>query len=896
MHGTAFARIRPSFPDYRFTAPSAKYARSSLSHSTMKKGWISMPLRRRSSVLRALAASSALAAIAISPPARAKNFSPIPVATSVQESIARYPARRKVVLESGSSTVSVAYAEDRDQVSNLVTRGASRILLGLDVSDTSAAILHPKTRVFAPLGSSNPGGDIPGCRRDGDYDFAVIDYLRLAYTAERHPGALSEAATAKLVDTLLMPDGGERYRGFRLTGAFYCSAIRLEDTENHILMIEVSRFLVNQLRAKRNPGNPKYDNASNGNTEWMLRHLAGFLTHHFEEYNSKPYQKVTVRALEVLYAYSEDERVTLAAQMVLEHLAGFMSFQSRGLRRHVPFRRQPSFELDESKQGHLAWVGDSESARFALVAGNYTWLEPFNYVVPDTSALWNTAATEYRLDPFFLDLLIEQDHGSRWAMAHHDNLEAYASSPSFLLSAGGIFDHHLPALLDDMPSWLSSMLTKTDAQHGWARPTTLAPVRERSASFRDWIRFEGHADRRKRQNTCVAPGFACGTDVRVPEAIESQCSVTVGNWRFFDFTNPQCPFNYGFYTALYTRQCTTSDCKSRAGNHTYGFLEAREPDGLSFDAFRQKVLANTAALSVPSEGIIRYTTTTGRVIEFEINPKPGQASIARVDDELFARDFSRYPLWRGETVFATTRGRETFDSPHIGERVILDMSDPSAPHRFHVDLPELHRQPAVGGLGGRYFDDSGDVMPNVPIAWIELRTGNRVDRLRYGYTSGLEVDHGGKGGSAKRLDFQPGEYIDEVRVSLTDKGDRLSSFHLKTNRGRTLGGGTVKREVRFTAEPGWQIVAFHGQSGDEIDRLGVVTTPLVPKPHPVTTYSLETDAELNLDPALVAADPGCSIGRPSSSRESPVWLLGLAGTVGVLVGRRNKAKSAPRRS
>ncbi|HVJ89162.1 MAG TPA: hypothetical protein VM580_05115, partial [Labilithrix sp.] len=193
-----------------------------------------MPLRRRSSVLRALAASSALAAIAISPPARAKNFSPIPVATSVQESIARYPARRKVVLESGSSTVSVAYAEDRDQVSNLVTRGASRILLGLDVSDTSAAILHPKTRVFAPLGSSNPGGDIPGCRRDGDYDFAVIDYLRLAYTAERHPGALSEAATAKLVDTLLMPDGGERYRGFRLTGAFYCSAIRLEDTENHI--------------------------------------------------------------------------------------------------------------------------------------------------------------------------------------------------------------------------------------------------------------------------------------------------------------------------------------------------------------------------------------------------------------------------------------------------------------------------------------------------------------------------------------------------------------------------------------------------------------------------------------------------------------------------------------
>lgn len=793
----------------------------------------------------------------------------------------------------------MAYAEDRGGASGLTSRGAARILLGLDATDTSEAILHPKTRVFAPLGSSNPG-DVPGCRRDGDYDFAVIDYLRLAYTAERHPGALSEAATTKLIDTLLQPDGNEHHRTFRLTGSFYCKSIKLEDTENHILMIEVARFLVNQLRAKRDAsgtGDRKYDNTVNGNTEWMLRHLAGFLSHHFEEYNSKPYQAFTVKALEVLYAYSEDARVTLAAQMVLEHLAGFMAMQSRGLRRHVPFRRQPQFELDESIQGHLAYVGDSESERFALVAGNYEYLEPLGFVFPqgpgNGHALNTAAITEYRVDPFFLDLLIERDHGSSFAMAHHDNLEVYASSPSFLLSAGGVFDFHLPAFLDDLPPWLASVVTKTDSQHGWARPTTLAPVREKSASFRDWIRFEGHADRRQRQNTCVAPGFACGTDVRVPDRVEAQCATTEGKWRFFDFTNPQCPFHYGFYTALYTDTCTTSSCESRAGNRTYGFLEAREAAEISFDAFRHAVLAQTSGRSFPSEGIVRYTTSAGRVIDFEINPEPGSASIARIDDELFARDFSTYPLWRGDTVLATTLGRETFDNRHLRERLILDMSQPSRPQRFHVSLPELHRQAAVGGLGGRYFDDSGDVMPGVPLAWVEIRTGERVDRLRYGYQSGLEVDHGGSGGSPKRLDFYPGEYIDEVRASLTDRGDRLSSLHIRTNLGRTLGGGTVKNEVRFAAPPGSAIVAFHGQSGAAIDRLGVVTSPLDATILSSTARSLEHAAFDSPDcvDQATAVTLGCSTARPRPSRSPFLALLfPVAAVLSRLRARRRKER------
>ncbi|GAB7109714.1 hypothetical protein JCM4814A_80290 [Streptomyces phaeofaciens JCM 4814] len=50
-------------------------------------------------------------------------------------------------------------------------------------------------------------------------------------------------------------------------------------------------------------------------------------------------------------------------------------------------------------------------------------------------------------------------------------------------------------------------------------------------------------------------------------------------------------------------------------------------------------------------------------------------------------------------------------------------------------------------------------------------------------------------------------------------------FEFTTNLGRTLVGGSATSGcVTRSAPSGWQIAGFHGRSGNEIDKLGVIYT------------------------------------------------------------------------
>lgn len=88
------------------------------------------------------------------------------------------------------------------------------------------------------------------CSREGDYDFALIDWLRLVYVARAHPGALPDDVYRKIVNQLLTVTGGDDYKRFSIRCRGVPVDIRLEDTENHILMVAVARLLTNELRAE----------------------------------------------------------------------------------------------------------------------------------------------------------------------------------------------------------------------------------------------------------------------------------------------------------------------------------------------------------------------------------------------------------------------------------------------------------------------------------------------------------------------------------------------------------------------------------------------------------------------------------------------------------------------
>jgi hypothetical protein len=110
-----------------------------------------------------------------------------------------------------------------------------------------------------------------------------------------------------------------------------------------------------------------------------------------------------------------------------------------------------------------------------------------------------------------------------------------------------------------------------------------------------------------------------------------------------------------------------------------------------------------------------------------------------------------------------------------------------------------------------------------------MRSGSRVDQVNLTLSNGTEFVHGGTGGSPKSLLLATGEYVTSVTMDSAQYNGNTRVFYASftTNRGRTLSGGaTTGTKVTFTAPAGWQIVGFHGRSGDELDKAGVIYAPI----------------------------------------------------------------------
>jgi hypothetical protein len=257
--------------------------------------------------------------------------------------------------------------------------------------------------------------------------------------------------------------------------------------------------------------------------------------------------------------------------------------------------------------------------------------------------------------------------------------------------------------------------------------------------IRDMVRFDGHRDLEKvprTRNLCVAPGFACGLQFHygnIIDPIKDQCSVAIENWRFFDFSsdnqNKGCP-NYGYYMALYLRNCTT--CNEKAD--MYGLVEIFElVTAFSFDSFQKMVMKNNP-MSFSSSYIQQYATINGQRIDFEIDPSTDSISqgiqVHGVDIEYeFERDYRSWPLAqsrRGSIDALSARGRWTFDVISTEQRLIYDMTNP---------------------FEGSYFDDSGSVVDS-----------DSIESLTFSY-----------------------DWYGVSRFSMTWRGSKLQSIHGSIN-------------------------------------------------------------------------------------------------------------------
>lgn len=549
--------------------------------------------------------------------------------------------------------------------SNFMGPILGRILTGQKLEEVNSLILDPNTGPVGEVGTDFPGIFRGVCSRKGDYDFFLTTLIPLTYEGLER-GYLSEAAYHKLMTKLLTVTGNNHPTWVTIG---HCLSIK--ETENHILMTESARYLTNQLWNKHYPLDLRFDNEKNGFNVWLLRHLQQFLKKDFEEYNSRPYQGYAMMPIMNLVSYAKDERVKLAATMVLDYLSAKFAIQSSQLRRSPPICRQHEF----SRITNL-FNGDQMTAFFAQLAGNN---DIFQYNNPKGSMSYGAPFAmfagfgKYRPHDMILDLIIHNDQVLEQRV-RHAGVESYYKHPKFLITAGGRYRNFFDA--------------GTKKMDAWAYPTSIMSNTGNEIDRSQLLRFEGASKESKRNNMCQYKNFACGMNLKLPPLPEG-CLVEKGEWKFINYDSEQCPLKYGYFAAIRVKPYPRPGLFQHRVANDFGTIEVVDSQNLNFEQFMNSTMNSNQSLLTHKSGNV-YHTLDGQLIEFNPGDNSLKTSpISKVNGkDLFPEKFSDWDFLSGNVMKSKGDGKIVITNPKVGMSIILDYRNPLAPKKEVIKLDQ----------------------------------------------------------------------------------------------------------------------------------------------------------------------------------------------------------------
>lgn len=563
-----------------------------------------------------------------------------------------------------------------------------------------------------------------------EYDFCLNYYMPVVY---RYYPLMPQNVSDYLINNLMagatrsgVPGGRSGVGKIESPWSEFihiANIVDIAETENHLLGIETARYLANQLLYQRTQ-DPKYDNLRNGDpgngvvnvTDWILAALQGFLINDFQEYNARPYEDMDMSALLNLATYAYDDRVRLGARMVLDYVSAKIAVSSSDLRRAAPFRRRnesPHYGPTLPGGSFLGspldnYVGgfepDPQTGFYALLAGNTATfggsvVGNFNW------EMVHAGLCDYRIPSPILDLFVNNSHRRFYQYLQHGagngefGDELYAGSPSYLITAGGrptsfcyradiqVGGQALLVALSAAFAGIPGVVLELFAQNalngdasdlGAAMPTSFIPTG--SGHFMsDMIQFGQYSTDESQIHMGVAPDFACGDSIYLPDSIRNDPNnVSVGNWTFVN--RGGAPGQPGYYLAIYTAD--------NGNGGRAGFLEAFDTwlhpmfaSSPTFTQFRQAVLAANGANSfqLGNNQVNSYYTQSGTTIRFTVSPYSQIVSTSALD-----------PAPAANTSFASgtviqsahASGVVVISNPFLGGSITLDMHDMSHPKRI----------------------------------------------------------------------------------------------------------------------------------------------------------------------------------------------------------------------
>ncbi len=205
--------------------------------------------------------------------------------------------------------------------------------------------------------------DTSPCTRSGDLDVTLAQLLHLISKYR----SFIPAGTMSHLRDVLKPWGGPAREDPYVSPDGSCLGYAVIESENHLLLQESDKYLINALLAGQNLGSD-YDNSTN--RTWILRFLQQIVRGDFYEYNALPYGRYQLKALLLLHDYSGDASIQAASEGVLDWIFAKESVSANMDRDHRPFRRRP--EPDRYARSEW-WLGTGPTsasvAELALLVG-----------------------------------------------------------------------------------------------------------------------------------------------------------------------------------------------------------------------------------------------------------------------------------------------------------------------------------------------------------------------------------------------------------------------------------------------------------------------------------------------------------------------------------------------
>jgi hypothetical protein len=489
--------------------------------------------------------------------------------------------------------------------------------------------------------------------------------------------------------------------------------VRLPETENHLLMINTSRYLTNQIIIDANPDDVHFFVDDQREVkDWLLKRMQSIATGDFLEYNARPYQRYSIIALLNLHDFANDDDLVTATRIVLDLATAKFAAGSDGARRVVPFRRLMEHVEDDVADGHRlmdANEGSDYQVSFMTAYAGLTNQFPEHRVQLNSAfEMIYPATSSWEPPPAVMQVALGEKPEFDQRI-HHAGIEIFSRTSSFLVSAGGV---QAPAATRGLLG--PFVVGENCNDRGAALPTVLIPSgggyladpsRKKPALVKqvDFLRIEGYyyyyprdskfcgrnndaqggppggfdPDHEKRNtwshdaNACVYRGFACGTNIVVPDALAEKCLVPQPGTPWSFLSSALCselPGTRPFFVALYRRTCPSG---ATACLNNWGFFEAVEAPSndanldTAFAAFRAQVLnANPATLipdpqirpvPLPWRGPLlpgTYVSSRGQRIEFDAAATmiDGNAPGVRSVDGVAEPNLNAWPLASGGVI------------------------------------------------------------------------------------------------------------------------------------------------------------------------------------------------------------------------------------------------------